>query len=99
MWPAISRFLLRKSFHDAFLSSSRTLIASLCEAIAPGLCFLLPIPYSLSFHPAANCRARSVARITALISVTRNPPSSNSRMPSIVHPAGVVTASFSSAGW
>ncbi len=49
-------------------------------------------------QPAANCRARSVARITALISVTRSPPSSSSRMPSMVQPAGVVTASFSSAG-
>lgn len=47
---------------------------------------------------AASSLARAVARITALISVTRRPPSSSSRMPSIVHPAGVVTASFSSAG-
>src|SRR5580704_11255907 len=42
--------------------------------------------------------ARWVAFTTALISVTRNFPSSSSRMPSMVHPAGVVTASFSSAG-
>ena len=36
---------------------------------------------------------------TALISVTRSFPSSNSIMPSMVHPAGVVTASFNRAGW
>jgi len=61
----------------------------------------VPGPYvpGPCFYPAANCLARSVARITALISVTRSPPSSSSRIPSIVHPAGVVTASFSSAGW
>ena len=62
------------------------------HSLAPSL------PCSLLFYPAASCRARSVARITALISVTRSPPSSSSRMPSIVHPAGVVTASLSSAG-
>ena len=49
-------------------------------------------------YPAASCLARSVARITALISVTRRPPSSSSRMPSMVQPAGVVTSSLSSAG-
>src|SRR5882762_6963717 len=43
--------------------------------------------------------ARLVAFTTALISVTRSFPSSSSRMPSIVQPAGVVTASFSNAGW
>jgi len=37
--------------------------------------------------------ARSVALTTALIRVTRSLPSSSSRMPSMVHPAGVVTAS------
>src|SRR6201996_8112758 len=50
------------------------------------------------FHPAASCLARSVARMTALMRVTRRPPSSSSRMPSTVQPAGVVTASLSSAG-
>jgi hypothetical protein len=50
-------------------------------------------------YPFANSLARSVARITALMRVTRRPPSSNSRMPSMVQPAGVVTASFSRAGW
>ena len=49
-------------------------------------------------YPAASSFARCVARITALISVTRRPPSSSSRMPSTVQPAGVVTASLSSAG-
>jgi len=64
-------------------------------------------PRSLAFgdlgkqypYTAASCLALSVARITALISVTRKPPSSSSRMPSMVQPAGVVTASFSRAGW
>ena len=46
----------------------------------------------------ANSLARWVERITALIKVTRRPPSSSSRIPSIVQPAGVVTASFSNAG-
>src|SRR5262249_25562191 len=46
-----------------------------------------------------NSPARLVAFTTALISVTRSFPSSSSRIPSIVHPAGVVTESFSSAGW
>ncbi len=50
-------------------------------------------------YPAANCLARSVARITALMRATRRPPSSSSRMPSMVQPAGVVTASFKRAGW
>ena len=50
-------------------------------------------------YPFASSFARWVARFTALINVTRRPPSSSSRMPSTVHPAGVVTASFSSAGW
>jgi hypothetical protein len=51
-----------------------------------------------SRYPPASCRARSVARITALIRVTRRPPSSISSSPSAVQPAGVVTASLSSAG-
>ena len=42
--------------------------------------------------------ARCVAFTTALISVTRNLPSSSSMIPSIVHPAGVVTESFNNAG-
>src|SRR6266478_3816868 len=42
--------------------------------------------------------ARLVASTTALISVTPSLPSYSSRIPSIVHPAGVVTASFSKAG-
>src|SRR5262249_8034347 len=46
-----------------------------------------------------NSPALLVAFTTALISVTRSFPSSSSRIPSIVHPAGVVTESFSSAGW
>ena len=46
----------------------------------------------------ASSLARCTAFTTALISVTRSLPSSSSMMPSIVHPAGVVTASFSSAG-
>src|SRR5580704_3206769 len=53
----------------------------------------------VALYPLASSLARCVARFTALISVTRKPPSSSSRMPSTVHPAGVVTASFSSAGW
>ena len=44
-------------------------------------------------------RARWVARLTALMRVTRRPPSSSSRMPSTAQPAGVVTASLSRAGW
>src|ERR1700686_4667851 len=47
----------------------------------------------------ASSFARCVAFTTALISVTRNFPSSSSIMPSTVQPAGVVTASFNSAGW
>ena len=46
----------------------------------------------------ARAPARSVARLTALIRVTRRPPSSSSRMPSTVQPAGVVTSSLRSAG-
>jgi len=46
----------------------------------------------------ANSLARCTAFTTALIKVTRSLPSSSSMMPSIVHPAGVVTASFNSAG-
>ena len=46
----------------------------------------------------SNSPARCVAFTTALISVTRSLPSSSSRMPSMVQPAGVVTASLSSAG-
>ena len=49
-------------------------------------------------HPDANSLARCAAFTTALISVTRNFPSSSSMMPSMVQPAGVVTASLSSAG-
>jgi hypothetical protein len=55
------------------------------------------------FRTAAYCSnssspARLVALTTALMSVTRSFPSSSSRMPSMVQPAGVVTASLSSAG-
>jgi hypothetical protein len=46
----------------------------------------------------ANSLARCTAFTTALIKVTRSLPSSSSMIPSIVHPAGVVTASFNSAG-
>src|SRR5262249_32284751 len=49
-------------------------------------------------HPLTSSFARWVALTTALIKVTRRPPSSSSRIPSIVHPAGVVTMSFSFAG-
>jgi hypothetical protein len=51
-----------------------------------------------SHFSKSNSPARCVAFTTALISVTRNLPSSSSRMPSMVQPAGVVTASFNSAG-
>jgi len=54
--------------------------------------------HPLLTQPAANSFALCVARITALINVTRSPPSSSSRIPSMVHPAGVVTSSLSSAG-
>ena len=50
------------------------------------------------FHPCASSFALCAALTTALMSVTRNLPSSSSRMPSMVHPAGVVTASFKRAG-
>ena len=46
----------------------------------------------------ASSFARCAAFTTALIRVTRSLPSSSSIIPSIVHPAGVVTASFNSAG-
>src|ERR1035441_5813459 len=46
----------------------------------------------------SNSLARCEALTTALMSVTRRPPSSSSRMPSTVQPAGVATASFSNAG-
>src|SRR2546426_2919316 len=49
-------------------------------------------------YPFTSSRARCVARTTALISVTRRPPSSSSSIPSMVQPAGVVTISFSLAG-
>ena len=49
-------------------------------------------------YPYASSLARCAAFTTALISVTRSFPSSSSMMASIVHPAGVVTASLSNAG-
>jgi hypothetical protein len=49
-------------------------------------------------YPNASSLARCAAFTTALIRVTRNFPSSSSMIASIVQPAGVVTASFSSAG-
>src|SRR2546427_276098 len=49
-------------------------------------------------YPFTNSLARWVARTTALIRVTRKPPSSSLRMPSMVQPAGVVTMSLSLAG-
>src|SRR5260370_41646790 len=51
-----------------------------------------------AYFSKSSSQARLVAFTTALISVTRSLPSSNSRMPSMVQPAGVVTASLSSAG-
>src|SRR5581483_1263266 len=51
-----------------------------------------------SSYPFASSFARCAAFTTALISVTRNLPSSSSMIPSMVHPAGVVTASFNKAG-
>src|SRR6185503_13017029 len=53
---------------------------------------------SRTAHPWMSSAALRVARTTALISVTRRPPSSSSSSPSIVHPAGVVTPSLSLAG-
>gem|GEM_PF-6241740 len=50
-------------------------------------------------YPAASSLARSVARMTALTRATRTPPCSSSITPSIVQPPGVVTESFSRAGW
>jgi hypothetical protein len=50
------------------------------------------------YHPCASSFALCAALTTALMSVTRSLPSSSSRMPSMVHPAGVVTASFKRAG-
>src|SRR6187399_2521415 len=44
-------------------------------------------------QPFTSSRARTVAFTTALMRVVRRPPSSSSRMPSMVHPAGVVTTS------
>jgi hypothetical protein len=49
-------------------------------------------------HPKASSLALCAAFTTALMSVTRSLPSSSSIMASMVHPAGVVTASFSNAG-
>ncbi len=49
-------------------------------------------------QPKASSLARWAAFTTALMSVTRSLPSSNSMMPSMVQPAGVVTASLSRAG-
>src|SRR5579885_949372 len=51
-----------------------------------------------NYFSNSSSPARSVAFTTALIKVTRSFPSSSSRMPSIVQPAGVVTASFNNAG-
>lgn len=45
-----------------------------------------------------NSLALIVVLITAFIRATRKPPFSNSIRPSMVQPAGVVTASLSSAG-
>ena len=53
---------------------------------------------SRSYSANISSLARCAALTTALIKVTRNLPSSSSRMPSMVHPAGVVTSSFSNAG-
>src|SRR6266576_418486 len=44
------------------------------------------------YFSKSNSPARLVAFTTALMSVTRSLPSSNSMIPSMVHPAGVVTA-------
>src|SRR5215472_181370 len=52
----------------------------------------------VSYFSKSSSPARLVAFTTALMSVTRSFPSSSSRIPSMVQPAGVVTASFSSAG-
>lgn len=65
--------------------------------------FKFPMPtISRTMYTGYSANMSSLARwaalTTALIRVTRNLPSSSSRMPSIVHPAGVVTSSFSSAG-
>lgn len=57
-----------------------------------------PTPNTRPYSEYANSLARCAAFTTALISVTRSLPSSSSMIPSIVHPAGVVTASFNSAG-
>src|SRR6267142_1004993 len=72
----------------------RALHRFLTRSILPPLSILRPAYFSKSSSPA-----RLVAFTTALINVTRSFPSSNSMIPSMVHPAGVVTASFSRAGW
>src|SRR5882762_3641041 len=59
--------------------------------------FLLCVDTTRYFSNSSS-PARLVAFTTALISVTRSLPSSSSNIPSIVQPAGVVTASFSCAG-
>src|SRR6266508_5469511 len=48
----------------------------------------------LAYLSNSSSPARLVALTTALMSVTRSFPSSSSRMPSMVQPAGVVTASL-----
>src|SRR5579863_2210886 len=52
----------------------------------------------LTLYPYASSFARWAAFTTALIRVTRNLPSSSSIIASMVHPAGVVTASLRRAG-
>src|SRR6266851_2217071 len=71
----------------------RALHHSLTRSILPPFSILV-----LAYFSNSNSPARLVAFTTALMSVTRSLPSSNSIIPSMVHPAGVVTASFSSAG-
>jgi len=63
-----------------------------------GTCRRTRSGFDRSTQPKASSLARCAAFTTALIKVTRSFPSSNSMIASIVQPAGVVTASLSSAG-
>jgi len=86
------------SIHELILRS--LLRGRKVPLLAPGKAPKSSCPYWLlrAYFSNSNSPARLVAFTTALMRVTRSLPSSNSMMPSMVHPAGVVTASFKSAG-